>query len=227
MNGNRWGALGRAVAGTMLVLGLGACGDGSAPSDDTIPSAEAADIGYVRLVWIGCGEDDRAVGTWDPHLDARDLQVALRHMLLTRIFDDRMLRVQRQGKITFYMKSLGEEAVAVGQTLALEPGEALLAFGPDPPNPPPAAMVCNLSPSGDLIEAARLKEMRVVVDAAPTGGTDYFVVPDSWQGGAPKPVEGADPAAAGANPLDKAKQDALTFGATVITKRMLESFLKL
>ena len=57
MNGNRWGALGRAVAGTMLVLGLGACGDRSAPSDDTIPSAEAADIGYVRLVWIGCGED--------------------------------------------------------------------------------------------------------------------------------------------------------------------------
>src|SRR4029450_12501270 len=45
--------------------------------------------------------------------------------LLTRIFDDRMLRVQRQGKITFYMKSLGEEAVAVGQTLALEPGDFL------------------------------------------------------------------------------------------------------
>jgi hypothetical protein len=45
MIGNRWSALGCAVAGTMLVLWLGACSEGSAPSDDAIPSAEAADIG--------------------------------------------------------------------------------------------------------------------------------------------------------------------------------------
>jgi hypothetical protein len=45
MIGTRWSALGCTVAGTMLVLGVGACSDGSAASDDTIPSAEAADIG--------------------------------------------------------------------------------------------------------------------------------------------------------------------------------------
>jgi pyruvate dehydrogenase E1 component alpha subunit len=31
-------------------------------------------------------------------------------MLLTRIMDDRMMRIQRQGRLGFYMKSLGEEA---------------------------------------------------------------------------------------------------------------------
>ena len=44
-------------------------------------------------------------------------------MLKTRAFDARMLTAQRQKKISFYMQSLGEEAIAVGQTLALEPDD--------------------------------------------------------------------------------------------------------
>ena len=31
-------------------------------------------------------------------------------MMLTRIMDDRMMRLQRQGRLGFYMKSIGEEA---------------------------------------------------------------------------------------------------------------------
>src|SRR5687768_18230215 len=31
-------------------------------------------------------------------------------MLLTRIMDDRMMRLQRQGRLGFYMKAIGEEA---------------------------------------------------------------------------------------------------------------------
>ena len=31
-------------------------------------------------------------------------------MALTRIFDDRMMRLQRQGRLGFYVKSIGEEA---------------------------------------------------------------------------------------------------------------------
>ena len=46
-------------------------------------------------------------------------------MLLTRVFDDRMQRTQRQGKISFYMRSLGEEAVSVAQCMALRPGDML------------------------------------------------------------------------------------------------------
>ena len=46
-------------------------------------------------------------------------------MLLTRLFDDRMQRTQRAGKISFYMRSLGEEAVSVAQCMALQPGDML------------------------------------------------------------------------------------------------------
>jgi len=66
-----------------------------------------------------------AVGPWNPHLDPSELQVGLRHMMLTRAFDDRMQRMQRSGKISFYMRSLGEEAVAVAQGMALRPTDML------------------------------------------------------------------------------------------------------
>jgi 2-oxoisovalerate dehydrogenase E1 component alpha subunit len=46
-------------------------------------------------------------------------------MLQTRVFDDRMQRVQRQGKISFYIRSTGEEAIAVAQGMALEPSAML------------------------------------------------------------------------------------------------------
>jgi 2-oxoisovalerate dehydrogenase E1 component alpha subunit len=46
-------------------------------------------------------------------------------MLLTRHFDDRMQRMQRQGRISFYMKSTGEEAVSVAMAMALQPGDML------------------------------------------------------------------------------------------------------
>jgi 2-oxoisovalerate dehydrogenase E1 component alpha subunit len=41
-------------------------------------------------------------------------------MMLTRTFDERMYRVQRQGKISFYVKCTGEEAVAVAAAMALD-----------------------------------------------------------------------------------------------------------
>ena len=42
-------------------------------------------------------------------------------MLKTRLFDERMLIAQRQGKTSFYMKCTGEEAIAVAHALALAP----------------------------------------------------------------------------------------------------------
>ena len=78
-------------------------------------------VGLVRVLDDG----HRAVGPWHPHLDPQDLQVGLRHMVLTRIFDERMQRAQRAGRISFYMRSLGEEAVSVAQCMALRPGDML------------------------------------------------------------------------------------------------------
>jgi 2-oxoisovalerate dehydrogenase E1 component alpha subunit len=65
------------------------------------------------------GDDDRAHGPWDPKLDPATLIRMLRLMALTRAFDARMVRVQRQGKTSFYMKSTGEEATSIGTALAL------------------------------------------------------------------------------------------------------------
>ena len=76
----------------------------------------------------GAGARRRAARPWVRGIRTsipRDLQVGLRHMMLTRMFDDRMQRKQRAGKISFYIRSLGEEAVSVAQCMALRPGDML------------------------------------------------------------------------------------------------------
>jgi 2-oxoisovalerate dehydrogenase E1 component alpha subunit len=78
----------------------------------------------VELVRV-LDDSGEAVGPWNPHLDSGELQVGLRHMLLTRMYDDRMQRMQRAGKISFYIRSLGEEAVSVAQCMALRPADML------------------------------------------------------------------------------------------------------
>ncbi len=75
--------------------------------------------GLVRVL----DDDHTAKGPWDPGLDATQLQVALRWMMLTRALDDRMWQIQRQGRISFYMQSRGEEAVSIAQGMALRPGD--------------------------------------------------------------------------------------------------------
>lgn len=60
-----------------------------------------------------------AVGPWNPNLDPETLRRMLRAMALTRAFDDRMYRGQRQGKTSFYMKSTGEEAISIACAFAL------------------------------------------------------------------------------------------------------------
>ena len=75
--------------------------------------------GLIRVL----GDDGHAVGPWNPNLGPDTLLRALTALLTVRVYDDRMYRVQRQGKTSFYMKSLGEEAVAVGAALALNPDD--------------------------------------------------------------------------------------------------------
>jgi 2-oxoisovalerate dehydrogenase E1 component subunit alpha len=86
--------------------------------DSAAPAADTHELVYslVRIL----DEEGRAVGPWDPKLDPDTLRRILRDMMLVRVFDDRMYRAQRQGKTSFYMKSTGEEAVAVAGTHALD-----------------------------------------------------------------------------------------------------------
>jgi 2-oxoisovalerate dehydrogenase E1 component alpha subunit len=84
---------------------------------DTAPIAED----LIRVL----GDDHRAVGPWNPQLEPEALRLGLRHMLMTRVFDDRMQRTQRQGRISFYVRSYGEEAVSVAGAQALQARDML------------------------------------------------------------------------------------------------------
>ena len=92
---------------------------GQAPRPDT--SAAAADTHPLttQLVRV-LDEQARAIGPWDPKLDADTLRKMLKDMVTVRTFDDRMYRSQRQGKTSFYMKCTGEEAIAVAAAAALD-----------------------------------------------------------------------------------------------------------
>src|ERR1700693_2379868 len=67
---------------------------------------------YARLLIRVLADDGNAVGAWNPKLDAETLRRGLRAMVVTRVYDERMQLVQRQGRTSFYLKCTGEEAVA-------------------------------------------------------------------------------------------------------------------
>ncbi len=77
--------------------------------------------GLVRVL----DDEANAVGPWAPKLSPQRLREGLHHMLHVRAYDDRMFKMQRQGKLSFYMKSTGEEAIAVAQAMALKPSDML------------------------------------------------------------------------------------------------------
>jgi|GEM_PF-3921437 len=79
-------------------------------------------FGLVRVL----DDAGKAVGPWDPRLSPEALRTMLRDMALTRAFDNRMFRAQRQGKTSFYMKCTGEEAVAVAQNRTVAGDDACL-----------------------------------------------------------------------------------------------------
>ena len=64
-----------------------------------------------------------AVGPWAGALTDDELLDGLRHMMTLRAFDARMLIAQRQGKTSFYMQHLGEEAVSCAFRKALVDGD--------------------------------------------------------------------------------------------------------
>lgn len=86
--------------------------------DFSLKETELRHLPYALIRTLD--EDGNAVGEWTPDItDAQKLN-ALKSMLLTRLFDDRLFKLQRQGKTSFYMKSRGEEALSVVPSLALQ-----------------------------------------------------------------------------------------------------------
>ena len=85
-------------------------------TDASVAELRDMAFGLVRVL----DGDGEALGPWKPRLEAETLRQGLKHMLLLRAYDERMHRAQRQGKTSFYMQSLGEEAISIAQTYALD-----------------------------------------------------------------------------------------------------------
>jgi 2-oxoisovalerate dehydrogenase E1 component alpha subunit len=89
------------------------------PIDVTPPETHDLAFALVRVL----DEDGKAVGPWAPDIDKETLRHGMRSMIKTRVFDARMLIAQRQKKMSFYMQSLGEEAIGTAHSLALKDGD--------------------------------------------------------------------------------------------------------
>ena len=90
------------------------------PAVDVAP-AEIRDLGYTIIRVLN--RDGEAVGPWAGMLSDDAALQGLRDMMKVRAFDARMLMAQRQGKTSFYMQCLGEEAIACAFQKALSPGD--------------------------------------------------------------------------------------------------------
>ncbi len=90
------------------------------PEVDVAPE-DIRDLAYsiIRVL----NRNGEAVGPWAGLLTNEELLEGLRHMMTLRTFDARMQMAQRQGKTSFYMQHMGEEAVSCAFRVALEPGD--------------------------------------------------------------------------------------------------------
>jgi len=86
------------------------------PTTCSAPDTHDHAHGLIRVL----SDDGNAEGEWDPKIDDSTLLEGLGYMMKLRVFDDRMIKMQRTGKLSFYMRSLGEEAIAIAQTMALK-----------------------------------------------------------------------------------------------------------
>lgn len=97
-------------------LRLTPAGEARRPPVQSAPT-DLNDLSY-KLVRV-LDDEGHAVGPWVPEIETERVRAGLRTMLKTRIFDARMLIAQRQKKLTFYIQSLGEEAIGTAQAMAL------------------------------------------------------------------------------------------------------------
>jgi 2-oxoisovalerate dehydrogenase E1 component alpha subunit len=92
----------------------------AAPSAATIasPPPDAESLFPLRRV---LGEDGRALA--DPGLEPALMRRILEFMIWNRELDERLTKLQRQGRIGFHIGSVGEEATMIGTAAASAPGD--------------------------------------------------------------------------------------------------------
>lgn len=60
------------------------------------------------------------------HFNAEQLLAIYKHLLYPRMIEEKMLVLLRQGRISKWFSGIGQEAIAVGSTLALQPNEWIM-----------------------------------------------------------------------------------------------------
>lgn len=125
---------------------------GDLPRPDTLAAHETLRdhaLGLIRVL----GDDGAAAGPWQPQLSAQQLRSGLEMMLRARYLDARMIAMQRQGRLSFYVSSKGEEASAVAGAMAYAPRDMLFPSYRQPGlllvrGMPPLAMMCQCIGNG-------------------------------------------------------------------------------
>jgi 2-oxoisovalerate dehydrogenase E1 component alpha subunit len=80
---------------------------------------DAADPSVIRVL----REDGTLDPAHDPRLPLEEVVALYRAMVRTRLLDERLTAIQRQGRIGFHIGSLGEEAAILGSAHALRPSD--------------------------------------------------------------------------------------------------------
>ncbi|MEM9421533.1 MAG: thiamine pyrophosphate-dependent enzyme [Pseudomonadota bacterium] len=80
-------------------------------------------VGFADSLVRVLDDEGGAHGMWAEGIETETLHHGLKSMVRTRAFDARMVKAQRQGKTSFYIQCLGEEAISVGQQMALRKGD--------------------------------------------------------------------------------------------------------
>jgi len=90
---------------------------GDLPRPDTLAPHDELRTHAHELIRT-LGDDDIAAGPWQPRLSSHHLKSGLEMMMRARNLDSRMIAMQRQGRLSFYVTSRGEEASAVAGAMA-------------------------------------------------------------------------------------------------------------
>ncbi len=81
----------------------------------SLNGAENHDLDVVQVL----REDGTLDPEHDPKLSDENVVYIHRHMVSTRLLDERLVALQRQGRIGFHVGSVGEEAAILGSTFAM------------------------------------------------------------------------------------------------------------
>ena len=75
--------------------------------------------GATNKVIRALADDGTVSAEHDPKIGWEDLRFVYRHMVETRLLDERLTALQRQGRIGFHVGCLGEEAAIIGSAFAM------------------------------------------------------------------------------------------------------------